>query len=84
MDNPFSKIKPVEFQDAIRQQRALRPEDTYAPSNPTFYQSAKDVVPNPRCKTCSDSGWVRMNWPIGHPLFGHAIRCPRCGGTNGR
>ena len=34
------------------------------------------------CEMCGwphgEKGFVRFPWPIGHRLFGKAVKCPRC------
>ena len=82
MDN-----KPVTFEEAIAKHRLLNEDDMRFAFNPTQYKSMKDTVSERRkdgvCPTChfprGEHGWIRMDWPVGHPLFGKAIQCPRCG-----
>jgi hypothetical protein len=34
------------------------------------------------CEMCGgargEHGFVRFSWPVGHALFGKAVKCPRC------
>jgi hypothetical protein len=29
----------------------------------------------PACKLCNGLGWLRRDWPIGHPDFGKLVAC---------
>jgi hypothetical protein len=79
--------KKTTFEEAIAQHHALDEENMHFPFNPLQYRSVKDTVPerdqDKVCPVCHfprwQHGWIRMDWPIGHPLFGQAIQCPRCG-----
>ena len=35
----------------------------------------EEVKEKPDCDKCKDAGWVYLNVPVGHELFGRAIRC---------
>ena len=82
----------VSFDEALREYRALKSEEKRSRVNPQDYESVmtdsvarQAVDPTYQyCPTCGWRkglrGWVRLGFPIGHPYFGMAFRCPRCGG----
>jgi hypothetical protein len=53
-----------------------------SPVKPQDYESSRHRAPDGCCPTChfprGELGYVRMNWPIGHMLFGKPIACPTC------
>ena len=90
MDREYSgnktwRIESTTFEDAAAQNRELDKERLFFPFSSKEYKSMKDTVSDQAkvCPTChfprGEHGWVRMDWPVGHPLFGKAIQCPRCG-----
>ena len=80
-----ARMEPTPFVEALAQNRQLDPERMRFPFSATDYESVKDTVPREAayrvCGVChfplGQPGWVRMDWPVGHPLFGQAIPCPR-------
>ena len=47
--------------------------DEERPTNNSEPQLAHDV----NCEICGGLGWISADVPVGHPLFGKLVRCPR-------
>ena len=80
------KAPVTPFEEALAQNRQLdRPWMRFLFS-PKSYRSVKDTVqPEDRGRVCpvchfpkAERGWVRMDWPVGHRVFGRPIPCPAC------
>ena len=77
---------PLTFTEAIAAYRAQDPDTLRFVLNTRGYKSVKDTVVQGAkvCPVChyplGTPGYVRMDWPVGHPNFGQPICCPRCNG----
>ena len=87
MQNAGTTLIPiVSFEDALQQHRQVDPARLRFRFNATMYDSVKDTVPKADrgavCRVCHSPngtpGFVRFDWPMGHPLFGKPIPCPAC------
>ena len=86
-------MERVTFDEALHQWRELdkgQPSMRF-PYNPKMYEGANvHDDANQRgarhCEGCGSPigtpGFVRLDFPVGHPSFGQAIPCPRCNGRD--
>lgn len=83
------------FEEALRQWRELDKDQPSMrfPYNPKMYagQNVHDdahLRGVRHCEGCGapigNPGFVRFDFPVGHPLFGQAFPCPRCNGGRAR
>ncbi len=86
---PSTQSRPASFSEALAAYRALDTSDTsnllrFDPKQYENVHQAADVarVSRPHCEGCGypkgEAGWVRFSFPVNHPFFGQAFKCPRC------
>ena len=67
----------LDFDEALAAWRKLRPEDRYDREPPSRSPETPGC-----CPVCHFplglKGYVRLRFPMRHPMFGRLIRCPRC------
>lgn len=88
----ITRIKVTPFEEAVAMHRQLAESQLTFTIKAHSGSTAADLIPPSQrdgyCPKChfphGTPGWVRMDWPVGHPLFGQAIPCPKCNRGGGR
>jgi len=79
------------FREALRswQEYKATGNESYVRFDPKMYTNIHQMADRtgvPHCAMCGfppmDRGWVRFDFPVGHPYFGQVFPCPRCSGRD--
>jgi len=79
----MKREEPERLRSPIKRQGNY--EDTRTANQAMNANRARNGLPKlPLCQTCGyvqgERGWIRFDFPVGHPLFGRAWPCPKCNG----
>jgi len=79
----------IEYRDAIAEWRKVSQQQLERGFDPLkakdYYRTVHDLSHLEHISHCDfcgfpigERGYLRFNWPLGHPYFGKAVKCPRC------